>query len=239
MNAVMDHEKAQAAPETHAAPVARSTITAWSPRRSALIAGAALALMAVVSAFGVFGALAPLITAGDADKTARAILDSELLFRSGIASLVVVVILDIVAATALFRLFEPVNRSVSAMAALFRITYSAVFLIAILQLSVAVTLLGEPELAMRAIEAFYTIWYAGLVLFGIHLLLIGYLAYRSAFMPKIFGILVALAGLGYLADGFGIVMVPGFSTTFGMFTFGGEVALFVWLLIKGRRLPIR
>ncbi len=209
----------------------------WSQRTSALIAGSALALMAALSGFAVFGAIAPLITPGDAEKTATAIRGSEMLFRSGIAILVTVVILDVVVAVALYRVFERVDHSVSSMAAGFRVAYAAVFLVAILQLSTAVTLLGEPEAALRAIESFYTIWYIGLTLFGVHLGLEGYLAYRSGFMPRIFGVLLLIAGIGYLADGFGIVLVPGFTTTFSAFTFVGEVALFLWLLIKGRKLP--
>ncbi|HYI32839.1 MAG TPA: DUF4386 domain-containing protein [Glaciibacter sp.] len=209
----------------------------WSQRTSALIAGSALALMAVLSGFAVFGAIAPLITPGDAEKTATAILGSETLFRSGIAILIVVVLLDVVVAIALFRVFERVNHGISTMAAGFRLVYSAVFLIAILQLATAVTLLDDPEAALRAIESFYTIWYLGLILFGVHLLLEGYLAYRSGFMAKIFGILLVIAGLGYVADGFGIMLVPNFTSTFSAFTFVGEVALFLWLLIKGRALP--
>jgi hypothetical protein len=209
----------------------------WSPRRAALIGGIALALMAVFSAFGVFGAITPLITPGDAEKTAAAIIDSELLFRSGIASLIVVVMLDLIAASALFWVFRPVSASISAMATWFRMAYAAVFLVAILQLPIAVTLLDEPELALRAIDAFYTIWQIGLILFGIDLMIYGYLAYRSGFMAKIFGIVLVIAGVGYVGDGLGLVLVAGFTPTFGAFTFGGEVALFFWLLIRGRKLP--
>jgi hypothetical protein len=72
-------------------------------------------------------------------------------------------------------------------------------------------------------------------LFGVHLLLIGLLAYRSDFMPRIFGILLVIAGLGYLADGFGAVLVPGYALDISRFTFMGEAALMFWLLIKGSR----
>lgn len=221
-------------PESTGAP----TVTpSWSPRRAALIGGLALALMAAVSAFGVFGAIGPLVTHGDAEKTAAAIINSELLFRAGIASLIVVVVLDLIAASALFWVFKPVNASVSTMASWFRVAYAAVFLVAILQLPIAVTLLDEPELALRSIEAFYTIWQIGLILFGVDLMIYGYLAYTSGFMARIFGIALVVAGLGYIADGLGLVLIAGFTPTFGVFTFGGEVALFFWLLIRGHKLP--
>jgi hypothetical protein len=74
-----------------------------------------------------------------------------------------------------------------------------------------------------------------LIFFGIHLVLIGYLAYRSGYMAKVFGILLVVAGIGYLVDGFGTVLVPNYSINIAQFTFVGEAALMFWLLIKGTR----
>jgi hypothetical protein len=121
------------------------------------------------------------------------------------------------------------------MAAWFRIVYAAIFLLAISQLVIALTLLDDAERVARALEAFEMIWQAGLILFAVHLLLIGYLAYRSGFMPRVLGILLLVAGLGYFIDGFGTVLIPGYSISIAQFTFVGEVALIFWLLIKGRR----
>jgi Domain of unknown function (DUF4386) len=206
---------------------------ARSLRTASLTAGLALALMAVLAAFGNFVALDPLVTPGDAAKSAQDIAESETMFRWGIASLILVVILDIIVAAALLALFEPVNRSVSITAAWFRVAYAAVYLVAIIQLVVALGLLGDPDQALRAIDAYNTIWVVGLILFGVHLLLIGYLAYRSGFMAKVFGILLVVAGLGYIADGFVAVLVTNPSISIGQFTFVGEVALMFWLLIRG------
>jgi hypothetical protein len=206
-----------------------------SLRTASLIAGLALALMAVLAVFGNFVAIQSLVTPGDAAKTAIDISNSEALFRWGIASLIVIAVLDVIVAGALLRLFEPVNRSVSMTAAWFRVAYVAVYLVAVIQLVIALGLLGDPNQALRAIDAYETIWLVGLILFGVHLLLIGYLAYRSAFMARVFGVLLVVAGLGYIADGFVTVLVPGPSISIGQFTFIGEVALIFWLLIKGTR----
>jgi hypothetical protein len=206
-----------------------------SLRTASLTAGLALAVMAFLAAFGVFGSVGALVTPGDAAKTAVDIAGSQALFRWGIASLILVAVLDVVVAGALFTLFAPVNRSVSLMAAGFRVAYAAVYLVAIIQLVVALGVLGDPAQALRAIDAYNTIWLVGLILFGVHLLLIGYLAYRSGFMAKVFGILLVVAGLGYVVDGFLAVLVPGPSFSIGQFTFVGEVALIFWLLIKGSR----
>jgi hypothetical protein len=210
--------------------------TIRSQRKASLTAGIALALLAVLSIFGNFVAINPLVTPGDAAKTAQSIIASETMFRWGIASLILVVIGDIIVAVGLLTLFRSVNRGVSTAAAWFRAAYAAVYLTGISQLLVAVTVLADPGQASQAIEAFSTIWQASLILFAVHLLLEGYLAYRSGFMPKIFGILLVIAGLGYLADGFGAVLISGYSVGIGRFTFLGEVALILWLLIKGTRM---
>jgi hypothetical protein len=206
-----------------------------SLRTASLIAGLGLALIVVLAPFGNFVAVQALITPGDAAKTAQDILNSESLFRWGIASLVLTAVLDMIVAGALFVVFEPVSRGVSMMAALFRVAYTAVFLVGIIQLAVALGLLRDPPQAMRAVDAYNTIWLVGLIFFGIHLMLIGYLAYRSGYMAKIFGILLVVAGLGYLVDGFGTVLVPNYSMNIAQFTFFGEAALMLWLLIKGTR----
>jgi hypothetical protein len=207
-----------------------------TPSTASLVAGIALAAMAALAAFGNLVAIDPLVTPGDPARTVQDIAAAETLFRAGIVSLVIVALLDVVVAVALRTVFEPVNRPVSTTAAWFRIVYAAVFLLAISQLVVALTLLGDAERAARALEAFEMIWQAGLILFAVHLLLIGYLAYRSGFMPRVLGILLLVAGLGYLIDGVGTVLVPGYSVSIAQFTFVGEVALIFWLLIKGRRM---
>ena len=206
-----------------------------SLRTASLIAGLGLALIVVLAPLGNFVAVQPLITPGDAAKTAQDILNSESLFRWGIASLVLTAVLDMIVAGSLFVVFEPVSRGVSMMAALFRVAYTAVFLVGISQLVVALGLLRDPPQAMRAVDAYNTIWLIGLIFFGIHLMLLGYLAYRSGYMAKIFGILLVVAGLGYLVDGFGTVLVPNYSINIAQFTFVGEAALMFWLLIKGTR----
>lgn len=122
------------------------------------------------------------------------------------------------------------------MAAWIRIIYTGLFMVAAGHLVRAFTLLGEPDLSLKAIEQFNSMWLISLGLFGIHLLLIGYLAVRSGFMARIFGVLLAVAGLGYIADAVGTVLSADLPVAFGSFGFVGEVATIFWLLIRGRRL---
>ena len=191
--------------------------------------------MAALAGFAVFGVLSTMIIPGDAVGTAERITASASLVRVAIACLIVVVLLDVVVAIALFTVFSRTDPMVAATAAAFRIAYAAVYLVAISQLLQALQLLDDPDQALRAIDAYSTIWNVGLILFAVHLLLIGYLAYRSGFMAKVFGILLMIAGLGYLVDGFGFVLVQDSAISLGQFTFVGEVVFIFWLIIGGRR----
>ena len=77
----------------------------------------------------------------------------------------------------------------------------------------------------------------GMVFFGLHLGVLGYLVYRSGFLPRILGILMVVSALGYLADSFTGFLVPQYPDTLAMVVvvtaLVGELPLTVWLLIKG------
>ncbi|GAB3234464.1 DUF4386 domain-containing protein [Glycomyces halotolerans] len=206
-----------------------------SLRSASLTAGIALVLMAVLGMFANFAVIASLITPGDAARTAADIADAETLFRWGVAALVIVSILDVIVAAALFSLFEPVNRTVSATAAWFRIAYAAGFFVAIAHLASVPERLDDPEAVLAATDAFTTTWSIGLICFSAHLVVLGWLCHRSGYVPKVIGVLVVIAGLGYAFDGFGAVLVPGYDFEMALYTFLGEIVIIFWLLIKGTR----
>lgn len=221
-----------------AAPVASTwNFTRWSPRTASLVSGIALAIMAVVAGVANFAAITPLVIPGDAVATAEAIGGNQAQFLAGIIGLYFVIALDIVVAAAWFTLFAPVSRRLSAIAAWARVVFTIGFIIAINQLVVALMSTDNPDATLAAATAFTTIWVSVLGIFGIHLLLIGYLAFRSGFIARVFGVLLALAGAGYLADAIGMLAIPGFTAIFAGFLFVGELAIIFWLLIRGVRLP--
>lgn len=215
--------------------MASKTDTVIVSRSASWIGGISLLLIAVLAGVGNFGALTPLMTPGDAVKTAADIAAAEPQFRLGVLCMLLAAVLDVVVAAALLRILEPVNRMVAVTAAWFRIAYTAVFVAAISQLASVPSLLEDPDLALNAIDAYNTTWRIGLILFAAHLLLVGYLAFRAGFMPRWLGILVAIAGVGYLVDGVGTILVADYVPTISTVTFIGEVALIGWLLWKAIR----
>ena len=221
-----------------------------SIRNGSLTAGIALLVISVLAGFGYFVAVKGLVTPGNAAQTAKDITESEGLFRLGIVSLFLVIPLDIVVAWALYRVFSPVSKSLSMLAALLRIAFAAVFMVAISQLVEVLHLLNNDNYlavfspdqlhaqALMAINAFSDIWHAGLFLFGLHLLLISYLAFKSGYVPKFLAVLIAIDGLSYAVDTFGAVLSHGTWTDTATFTFIGEFLLALWLVIRGRRLRV-
>ena len=216
-----------------------------SPRTTATVAGLSLLLMAILAPFANFYALGNLVVANDAKTTAENIMASSELFRIGIACFLIVALLDVIVTWALHVLLEPVNKSLSLLAAWFRLVYAAVFSIALMPLLAVLHLLSRAESlkgletnqlnaqVMLSLSAFKSGWDLGLVIFGFHLLVLGYLIFKSSFIPKWLGVLVGIAGIGYLADGFGKILIPDYSITVAMFTFVGEFLLIFWLLSKG------
>ena len=71
------------------------------------------------------------------------------------------------------------------------------------------------------------------IFWGLWLFPMGYLVYKSGFLPKIIGALLIVACFGYLIDSFMFFFVPDFGIVFSEFTFLGEAAITFWLLIKG------
>jgi len=119
---------------------------------------------------------------------------------------------------------------------------SAVFGYALVNLLDVAQLVGGAEQAalqgdqlqaqvMASIASFDNGWTGiALAIFGLHLFGLGALLFRSARFPRFLGVLVVIAGGGYLVDSFGMILIPDYAWTIGMFTFVGEALLILWLL---------
>ena len=202
-----------------------------SIRTASTIAGVGLLVMSVLSGFGYLVAVKGLVIPGSAARTAQNVADHENIFRFGILCLYLVAVLDVVVAWALYRVFKPVNSALSKLAAWLRTAYAAVFTVAISQLIGALRLHTQ---ALAHINSFTNIWDAALVLFGLSLFVLAYLAYRSGFVPKLLGLLLAFAGLGYAFDTVIRVIVRGSSSDVSAITGMGEFVFALWLVLRGR-----
>ena len=214
-------------------------------RQMALLAGVGLLLIAALGAFGYIGVVEGLVTDGDAARTAADIDGSSGLFAAGVSALYLAALLDVLVAWALMRLFEPVVGSIARLAAYLRIAYGAAFLVAIGLLAGVPGILGSGSgefstgqvqvQALGRIETFHDVWFASLVLFGAHLAVLGTVVLRSSAAPRLIGLLLVVAGAGYVFDTFYDVLRPETTLTVSSVTFLGEFLLALWLVAKGGR----
>ena len=219
-----------------------------SLRTAALIAGIGLLIMAITAPFAELYAYPQLIVPENAAETVQNIVANKPLFTSAILGYLIAFLCDVLVAWALYLLLKPVNENLSLLAAWFRLVYTVIALVALLNLVTVLRLVNpsgalavvRPELLQAqilfAIDSFRSQWYFGLLFFGIHLGLLGYLVFRSNYMPRILGILLVIAGLGYLLSNLKPFLFPTMNLDFAQYTFYGELIFMLWLLIKGPRI---
>lgn len=178
------------------------------------------------------------------------LIHSELQFRIGMAAESIVFVVEVVLAAVLYVLLKPVNQPLSLAAAFFRLGEAFIQAVNLITSAMVVMLVRgegslaaafEPEqlsaLAMLFLDTNAFIIMLWGLFFGFHLLLLGYLVYRSGFWPGIIGILLMLASLGYLVQSYGHIIAPQFdsvlSTVVLILAIPGELVFTAWLLWKG------
>ncbi len=212
-------------------------------------AGFLYLLIAVCGGFSFFYMRSAIIVSGDAAATVTNLLASEFLFRLGIVSDAVVFLSEILLMALLYILFKPVSKTLSLAAAFARLAMVVMQGMNLLNYFFALLLVsGAGYLAvfeadqlhalallfLNAYEYVALIWGA---FFGLTNLLLGYLVYKSGFLPWVIGILLVLTGAGYLIDSFGNFLLPQYDALYASIVLWlallGELSLTFWLLIKG------
>ncbi len=223
-----------------------------SPVVYARAAGLAYLVIIAAGIFAEFFVRSNLIVQGDATATANNILASASLFRLGLASEFVMLVCDVFVALALYAVFREVNRNLALLAAFFRLVHAAIVGVNLLNTYVPLLLLGDAAylsvfatgqlhaLVLLFLEAHSYGYAIGLVFFGVQCLVLGYLIWESRYMPRILGVLLMLAALGYLVDSFGRTLLSDYAAYGDLLTgvvfipaFVGELSFGSWLLFKG------
>jgi hypothetical protein len=212
-------------------------------RQAALIAGFCYLLSPVATV--EFSIYPKLVIAGNIEQTVQNIGAHGGLFLAVIFGYLITFIEDVVIAWALYILLAPVNRALSLLTAWFRLVYTAVVLVGWLNLVTVYRLLTTPDYlgafgsaplhaqVKLLLDSFRYDWSVSLVIFGVHLVLLGYLISRSGYIPKIIGILLVVDGLGWVIDSLRPYLYPNARLGFLFVTFFGELVFMLWLLIRG------
>ncbi|MEW6764785.1 MAG: DUF4386 domain-containing protein [Pseudomonadota bacterium] len=220
-------------------------------RSAQLYARGAGLLYLLIIVCGVLGEMivrSSLVVAGDAEATASRIMAAPGLFRLGFLADSIMIMCDVALAVLLYILLKPVSKVVALAAMCFRLAQAAVLALNLLHYHAAMLLLigsgysavfGADQL--NALAALFLDLHGhgydlGLLLFGIHCLLLGYLVFKSGYLPKVLGLLLVAAGLTYLIGSYTRFLFPdhvGAVAPIYIVAIISELSMCLWLLVKG------
>jgi hypothetical protein len=220
-------------------------------KKAARIAGVLYFAASLPAPFSLLYIPSVFMVSGDATATADRIRASESLFRMGIVAELLSATIFIFMGLAFYDLLKGVNRK------------HALLLLTLVLISVPITYVNElnriaalllangahlsPVVDQRQLDplvmAFFHLHDSGVLLaqifWGLWLFPFGILVYKSGFLPRILGVLLIPAGVGYVAASLTYILLP----PYGDFVFKvsavlgglGEGSTMLWLLIKGAK----
>lgn len=190
-----------------------------------------------------------LIVWGDPTATANNIMASQLLWRVGIATDIIMHVCDVVLMLVFYVLLRPVNKNLALLVVLFNLIQTAVMVAYKLNVVQTLFLLGTADylkaftpqqlhaLAYISIRSDGYGFGIGLIFFGFECLVLGYLIFTSGYLPKIIGVLMQIAGLCYLINSMALLLAPPFADMISpailLPCLIGELTLCLWLIVKG------
>jgi len=220
----------------------------YSQRKTARLAGLLYLILVITGVFSIIYVSSQIIVQGDAIATAKNILAKEFLFRIGLINDLISNTIFIFLVLVLYKMFKNVNENqAKLMVALVVVQIPVVFIMEALNITSLMILKGEilqtfalnqrQDLAMLflkindygalSLEMFWGLW----------LLPFGLLVYKSKFIPRIFGILLMIAGIAYMNSSLISLLFPSYGAIVTQPTLLlvaiGEISITLWLLLKG------
>lgn len=206
-------------------------------------------LLALVGPFSLMYVPTTLIVPGNGAATASNIISSVGLYRLGLVGEATIFLIEIGIIALLYVLLKSVNETISLAAALSRLAMAVIQGINVMSGLAVLVLLGsagyaatfEPAQLNGLVLFLLDLRHSGVLVwqlfFGLHLLLLGYLFLKSAYIPRLLAVGVVIASLGYFSNSLGNILFPGnealLETVVTAMAAIPEVALTLWLLIRG------
>jgi hypothetical protein len=223
-----------------------------SPQVYARIGGVLYLIVIVIGFCTEFFVRDKLTASGDATAIANNILASESLWRISIAGDLILLVCAVALTLILYVLLRPVNRNLALLAVFFNVVEFPIEAVSKLYLLAAMLLSGNADYLQafepRQLHALAKIslkvhdygFGIDLIFFGVACMIYGYLLFRSGYFPRTLGVLMAIAGLSYLANSFTLILAPAYAgTIFPILVLAliGELSLCLWLIVKGVNVP--
>ncbi len=226
----------------------KERITETSPQVYARIGGVLYLMIIVIGFSSEFFVRDKLVVSGDVTATANNIMASESLWRLTIAAELILLVCAVALTLILYVLLRPVNKNLALLAVFFNIVEFPIEAVSKLCLFAALFLSGnadylkafEPHqlhaLVKIALKLHDYAFGIDLVFFGCACLVYGYLLFRSGYFPRPLGVLMAMAGVSYLANSFTLIVAPAYAGKIFLvlgLALIGELSLCLWLMVKG------
>lgn len=222
-----------------------------STSKNARIAGFLYLLLVIVGPLRLMYIPSRLFVHGNASATAANIAAHETLFRLGIVGDLFCGTILIFIVLALYRLFKGVDQNLAVLVVMLGgVLPAAIDFFTVLNDAAALILargadflsvFDKPQrdaLAMLFLRMHDQELFAAMIFWGLWLIPLGILVYRSRFLPRFLGVWLIVNGFAYLANSFAGLLLPHYANAVGNFIFPaltGEVAFVLWLLIRGAK----
>lgn len=221
--------------------------------RSARLAGVVYLAIICLGLFGEVIARGSIVVSGDAGATASRLAASPTLWRVGIATDLLMHVLDVPLIVFFYLWLKPFSQSLALLATVLNVVQTCVLaankmsLVAALLLATSSTSTWLSVSGASASEAHALAYFAislhgygfgvGLIFFGFACVVRGYLIFKSDAIPKVLGVLLGIAGACYLVNSFALLVVPDLASMLFpailLPALVGELALCLWLIFKG------
>ena len=216
-----------------------------SIKTTARIAGFLYLLQIPLGVFGILYVPKALMVTGNMTTTAFNILANEFLFRLSIVSSILCALVTIATALYIYKVLKFVNENYAKWILLFALIAAPISMLNELNSIAVLLLLKSHEYAIiftpsqlhSLVSIFLDLHKYGYqivgIFFGLWLLPMGYLIFKSTYIPKVIGVFLIVTCLGYLIDFTTFFLYPNFGIIISEYTWAGEVLMVLWLLIKG------
>jgi hypothetical protein len=213
----------------------------------ARLAGLFYLIVAVTGGFSELFVRENIIETGDAATTAENISASPTLFRVAFASDLVNITFFVLAALVLYALLNNVNHNVAVGMVVFNAVAAAIMSANMINHFAALQVATDSGVATRASDGLVQLFvdmhsngYAiAQIFFGLWLLPLGYLAYKSGFFPKALGVMLMIGSASYLTELVAGFLFPGMGDNalllIAVPAALAEVSFLLWLLVKGAK----
>lgn len=217
--------------------------------RYARVIGALYVVLFILGPMVFLGGKGGVLVPGDPAATAERVRELGDAYRWGMGIEAVIFLIEVLLSGLLYVMFRQVHRAMSFAAALARfgeaVLQGANLLTSALVIGVVgggAALAALPAAQQDALLYLFQQANGQMILvwglfFGLHVLLLAWLVYKSGFLPRWLGVLLMFAGAGYLTQSFGVLLWPGsaalLDTVVIVTAVPGELAFTLWLLIKG------